>query len=221
MKKELNIFSSLHKKTKRKYIDRMVNEKVKNMLIAKKYGKNYWDGPRASGYGGYNYIEDYWKPVAEKIIKVYKLNQNSKILDIGCGKAFLLFEIKKIIPKISIKGFDISSYAIRKSPKEIKKFLKVHNASEKFPYKNKEFDLAFSLGCIHNLEIFDLEACINEITRVSDKQFIMTESYKNEKQLFNLQCWALTCESFFSYKEWKWIFKKFGYRGDYELIYFD
>lgn len=221
MSKELEIYSSLHKKAKRNYLERMINQKVKNMVIAKKYSKLYWDGSRSTGYGGYKYIENYWKPVAEKLIKIYKLNANSKILDIGCGKAFLLYEIKKIIPNISIKGVDISNYAIRNSPKKIGKYLKVHNVKKKLPFKSKEFDLAFSFGCVHNLKIFDLEKCLNEFTRVSKKQFIMTESYKSEKQLFNLQCWALTCESFLSYQEWIWIFKKFGYKGDYEFIYFD
>ena len=131
------------------------------------------------------------------------------------------YEIKKIIPNISIKGVDISNYDIRNSPKKIGKYLKVHNVKKKLPFKSKEFDLAFSFGCVHNLKIFDLEKCLNEFTRVSKKQFIMTESYKSEKQLFNLQCWALTCESFLSYQEWIWIFKKFGYKGDYEFIYFD
>ncbi|MFM8520783.1 MAG: SAM-dependent methyltransferase, partial [Acidimicrobiaceae bacterium] len=32
---------------------------------------------------------------------------------------------------------------------------------------------------------------------------------------------ALTCESFFDFDEWLWIFKKAGYEGDYEFIYFE
>ncbi len=49
----------------------------------------------------------------------------------------------------------------------------------------------------------------------------MLESYRNEQELFNLQCWALTCESFFDTAEWIWIYKRFGYSGDYEFIYFE
>jgi hypothetical protein len=62
---------------------------------------------------------------------------------------------------------------------------------------------------------------VKEIERVGKKKFIVVESYNNTKQLFNLQCWALTAESFFSSKEWVWLFKKFGYKGDYEFIYFE
>ena len=221
MKKKLKIFTSLHKSTKRNYLKRMMDNKAYYMKIAKKYSKDYWDGTRRSGYGGYRYIENYWTPVAMKIIKQYRLSNNSKILDVGCGKGFLLFEIKKILPKIFISGFDISSYAINKSPKKIRRFLKVGNAQKNFKYKNKHFDLAISLGCIHNLEIFHIKNFLKEIGRVSKKQYIMTESYKNEKELFNLQCWALTCETFLSPKEWKWIFKEFKYTGDYEFIFFE
>ena len=221
MSKLVEIFSNLHKATKRNYLKRMLDNKVKYMGIAKKYEKEYWDGSRKSGYGGYTYIPNYWTPVANKLIKFYSLKNNSKILDVGCGKGFLLYEIKKILPQIEICGFDISKYAIKNSPKPIKKFLKLKNASSNYPFKKNYFDLVISFVCVHNLKIYDLEKCLGEIERVGKKKFIMTESYRNNSELFNLQCWALTCESFFSVDEWKWIFKKFKYSGDYEFIYFE
>lgn len=221
MKKNIKIFSSLHKSTKRDYLKRMNDNKVYYMKLAKKYSLDYWDKSRKSGYGGYVYIPNYLRPLAKKIIKIYKLNNKSKILDIGCGKGFLLYEIKKILPKVTISGFDISRYAISKSPKEIKNYLNVADAKNKFNYKNNQFDFAMSLGCIHNLEIFEIKNFLHEISRVSKKQYIMTESYRSNAELFNLQCWALTCESFFSPKEWLWLFNEFKYKGDYEFIFFE
>ena len=158
--------------------------------------------------------------VAKKLIKKFKLTNKSKILDIGCGKGFLLLEIKKILPKIKISGFDVSSYGIKKASKEIRKNFYVHKAQEKTKYKNQYFDLVFTLATLHNLRINELSKSINEINRISKQAYIMVESYRNEKELFNLQCWALTCESFFSKSEWIWIFKKFRYKGFYEFIYF-
>ena len=198
--KLLNIVSSLHNQTKRDHLARMIDDKVNCMIEAKKYEKNYWDGPRKFGYGGYKYIPNRWKNTAKKIIKKYKLNNKSKILD--------------------IYGIDISKHALKNAPKVLKKNLKILKAQDKYPFKNKFFDLCISLACLHNLEIFDLEIAIKEINRVSKKKYIMVESYKNEQELFNLQCWALTCESFFSKKEWIWLLNKFGYDGDLELIYF-
>ena len=191
------------------------------MKEAKKYGKNYWDGKRRFGYGGYRYIPGRWKNVAKKLIKTYKLKAGSKILDVGCGKGFLLHEMLKLEPKLQIHGFDISNYAIKNIIKN--KNLKIfkHRAEKKFPYKSNSFDLVISLATLHNLKVFDLEKSICEIERVGKKKYIMVESYKNDKQLFNLQCWALTCQSFFSIDEWIWLYKKNKYSGDYEFIYFD
>ena len=148
-----NFVTPLHKQTKRNYVERMTNNKVYCSEVAKKYSKEYWDGDRKFGYGGYKYIPGRWKPVAEKLIKTYKLDSKSKILDAGCGKGYLLFEIKKILPKIDIHGFDISKYAIKNSKKEIKKILFVRNIAKKFPYKKNFFDLVISLGVIHNLDL--------------------------------------------------------------------
>ena len=220
MTKILNIVTSKHTKTKRNYIQRMNNKKVKCMNIGRKYDYNYWDGDRKFGYGGYKFIQGYWTNVAKKIIKIYKIKNNSKILDIGCGKGFLLYEIKNILPEVEIVGFDISSYAIRKSKKEIKKYLYKEDAKNKTKFKNKNFDLVISLGTLHNLQLNDLEKSIKEINRISKKSFIMVESYRNTKELFNLQCWALTANSFFSKNEWLWILKRFKFKGDLELIYF-
>ena len=158
--------------------------------------------------------------MAEKIIKDYALNKFSKVLDAGCGKAFLLYEIKKIIPSIQICCFDISKYAINNAPGEIQDYLFVHNVEKKFPFKNKEFDLIISINTLHNLKLKYLKKSLVECQRVANQGYIVVESFRNEEELFNLQCWALTCQSFFSTDEWLWIFKEFGYSGDYEFIYF-
>lgn len=219
--KEKKFFQKIHTSTKRNYLERMMNKKIYCMKIAKKYGKDYWDGNRSYGYGGYKFIEGYWTSMANKLIKDYKLNQNSKILDIGCGKGYLLYEIKKIIPSIKIVGIDISKYAINNSKKEIKKCLFVKKAQDKFKYQKDYFDLVISMGCLHNLFLYDLKKVIITINHIAKKSYIMVESYRSNKELFNLQCWALTCNSFFSKKEWLSIFKENYYTGDYEFIYFN
>lgn len=218
--KKLNIISKLHHSTKRNYLERMINDKIGCMKIAKKYEFDYWDGKRKFGYGGYKFIPGRWTKAAEKIIKQFNLSNNSKILDVGCGKGYLLYEIKKILPKIKVCGFDISKYAIKNSHQDIKEFLFIHDIRNKTNYKKKEFDLVISLGCFHNLKIFDLFIALKEINRIGKKSYVMVESYRNDNELFNLQCWALTCQTFFSDDQWEWIFKKIKFRGGYEFIHF-
>ena len=221
MGKLVNYVTSLHKSTSRSYIDRMVDDKITCMIKAKEYEFDYWDGDRRFGYGGYKYIPGRWKPVAELLIKNYNLTNDSSVLDVGCGKAFLLHEMKLLLPNLKVSGFDISKHGIEQGKEKINKGLFVHQAQKPYPFKNKQFDLVLSLGCLHNLKIFELEIALKEIERVGKQGYIMLESYRNEQELFNLQCWALTCESFFNHKEWVWIYGHFGYTGDYEFIYFE
>ena len=218
---KVNFVTKLHKSTSRSYINRMMNEKVQCMGKAREFEFDYWDGNRKFGYGGYKYIKDRWKPVAEEMITKYNLTNKSKVLDVGCGKGFILYEMKKLLPGLTVAGFDISKYGIANSKEEIKEFLFIHDAKDIFPYDNNSFDLVFTLACLHNLQIQDLNNSIKEIQRVGQQSYIMVEAYRNEEELFNLQCWALTAESFFHDDEWIWIFKEFGYTGDYEFIYFE
>ena len=211
----------LHKATERAYIDRMIADKVNCMLKAKEYEFDYWDGDRRFGYGGYKYLEGRWKPVAEALIDKYSLTNNSNLLDVGCGKAYLLYELKLLLPDLRVKGFDISKHGLKEAKEDLKSDLFIHRAQEPYPFKDKEFDLVISLGCLHNLRIFELKKALQEIERVGKQGYVMLESYRNELEQFNLQCWALTCESFFDNEEWEWIYNHFGYTGDYEFIYFE
>lgn len=98
--------------TKRNYLGRMNDSKVEAMIIAKQYGVEYWDGDRKYGYGGYKYLPGRWAPVASKLLDIYKLKAGSKILDVGCGKGFLLYEMQLLEPGLEIHGFDISQYGL-------------------------------------------------------------------------------------------------------------
>ena len=216
MGKLLNLVTPLHKKTKRDYLARMNDDKVHCMLKAKEYGFDYWDGDRRYGYGGYKY-DGRWKPVAKKLIRTYGLKRGDSVLDAGCGKGHLIYELQEM--GIRSIGFDASQHGLEDSPMIGRLFH--HQAEDINPFPDNCFDLVISLGCLHNLRIFELEKAIKEIERVGKNKYIMVESYRNEQELFNLQCWALTAESFFDKEEWIWLFNHFDYTGDYEFIYFE
>ena len=220
MGKLMNIVTPLHKKTKRDYIDRIQDKKVHCMKVAKEYGQDYWDGNRRFGYGGYRY-DGRWKVVAEKLIDVYGLKDNAKILDVGCGKAHLLYEFTQLLSNCTVKGIDISGYALENAKEEVRSNLFQHRAQDKYAFDDNEFDLVISITTLHNLAIFDLKKAIGEMERVGKNKYVVVESFRNETELFNLQCWALTCESFFGKQEWEWLLKEFDYSGDFEFIYFE
>jgi len=155
------------------------------------------------------------------LIDIYDLKPDSKILDVGCGKAYLLYELKQLLPDAEIVGFDISRHGINDAKKEMKENLFFYKAQDKYPWGDNYFDLVISIGCLHNLRIFELENAVKEIDRTGKNKYIMVESYRNELEQFNLQCWALTAESFFDTAEWIWLYNHFGYTGDYEFIFFE
>jgi len=219
----IDFMTSLHKSTKRDYLGRVNDKeypKAKAAMLAKQWGYDYWDGDRRINYGGYQYIPGRWEKLAKELILYYKLKPGDKVLDIGCGKGYLLYDLKKILPELEIFGLDISNYALLNSKKEISNNLKLGNCNN-LPWDDQEFDLAISLNTFHNLYCYDLQKSLCEIQRVAKNKYICVESYRNEIEKANLLYWQVTCESFFTPDEWLWWFKLCGYDGDYSFIYFE
>ena len=167
----LNIVTPLHRSTKRDYLARMVDDKVNCMLKAKEYEFDYWDGDRRYGYGGYKYMPGRWKPVAEATYpNLQPQARRSKVLDVGCGKAFLLYEMQLLMPELQLTGFDISQHGLAQRHPEFRGTLFRYRAQDAYPFGDQAFDLVISLGCLHNLRIFELKTALAEIERVGKTQ---------------------------------------------------
>jgi SAM-dependent methyltransferase len=217
----VNIVTPLHIATSRDYLERMINQKVECMKVAKRYDQDYWDGDRRYGYGGYRYIPGRWKSVAECLIDRYSLTTGSRVLDAGCGKGYLLYEMALIEPGLEIAGFDISEYGLSCAKSEIKENLFRHDLAETFPCEDNHFDLVVSLGCLHNLSLPSVVHALSEVQRVGRQGYVMVESFRNEQEFFNLECWALTAETLVSVDAWHWLHQTAGYGGDFEFIFFE
>jgi ubiquinone/menaquinone biosynthesis C-methylase UbiE len=202
-------------KAKRNLKKRLEEKSQRVRNTARKFGKDFFDGDRKYGYGGFNYNKKYWVKVVDDFIKYWKLNKNSKILDIGCAKGFMLYDLKKKIPGIKIKGIDISKYAILNCKKEVKKDLMVGDA-KKLPFKDNSFDVVIAINTIHNLNKKDCAKALFEINRVSkDKSFITVDAYRNNIEKNKMMKWNLTAKTIMSTKQWKKFFNKNSYTGDY------
>lgn len=216
----LDFLTEVHQSTKRDYLARVVHgKKAEFAARAKKFDYDYWDGSRDTGYGGYHY-DGRWRAVAKRMADHYQLKPSHKILDVGCGKGFLLHEFTQLVPGIQVQGIDISTYAIDHAKEEVKPFLKQGSAVS-LPFADRSFDFLVSINTLHNLFLHDLHRALKEIERVGCQKYILMDSYRNDQEKVNLMHWQLTCECFCTPKEWEWLFEQSGYTGDYGLIYFE
>ncbi|RXZ33720.1 methyltransferase domain-containing protein [Oxalobacteraceae bacterium CAVE-383] len=219
----IDFLTSVHKSTARDYLAR-VNDaefpKPKAAALAKQWGFDYWDGDRRICYGGYRYMPGRWAPVAQAMIDHYGLKAGDKVLDIGCGKGFLLYEMSLLVPGLEIHGIDVSTYALDNAKEEIKDRLQIANANS-LPFADDYFDFVFSITTLHNLHNYDLDKALREMERVGKRKYLCVESYRNESEKANLMYWQVTCEAFCTPEEWDWWFKQTGYTGDHSLIYFE
>ena len=217
----IDFLSTIHKSTKRDYLAR-VNEfpKAEAARLARQWGFDYWDGDRRTGYGGYSY-DGRWKVVAEAMIKHYGLQAGMRVLDVGCGKAFLLHDLKLLVPDLEVFGIDVSEYAIQHSMEAVRDKLQVASAAS-LPFADKHFDFVYSINCLHNLMNYELDQALREMARVSrGDSYLCVESYRNEEEKANLLYWQLTCETFCTPQEWEWWFRTTGYQGDHSFIFFE
>lgn len=217
----LDFISPLHKRTTRDYVGR-VNEfpKAEAAKVAVQFGREYWDGDRKFGYGGMKY-DGRWRVVAEAMARHYELKAGQRVLDVGCGKGFLLYELTQVVPGLEVVGLDISEYALEHAKPEVRPYLHAGTAA-RLPFADGTFDLVYSINTLHNLYCYQLDQALREIQRTGrGRGYVCVESYRNEEEKVNLLYWQLTCRMFCTPAEWEWWFRHAGYTGDHSFIYFE
>lgn len=218
----IDFLQEMHGKTRRDYVARVVQfDKAECSTVAKRFGAEYWDGPRQYGYGGYRY-DGRWRPLADTLAAHYAIKPGDRVLDVGCGKGFLLYELTQSVPGIEAFGLDISEYGVGDAKPEVKSQIAVGNARA-LPFPSDCFDVVISLGTLHNLPVELTIEAFAEIERVgrSSRKYVMVESFRDERERANLMHWQLTCESLLSPSSWAWAIERAGYRGDHGFIFFE
>lgn len=221
----LDFLAPLHRATRRDYRERVCrHDKAECAEVARRFGRDYWDGERRFGYGGYRY-DGRWRPVARDLAAHYGLKPGDRILDVGCGKAHLLYDLTREVPGIEAAGVDVSAYALTHpgwpDSGEPRPGL-IQSSAVALPFPDGSFDLVLSIATLHNLYLYDLERAFGEIARVGrGRAYVVVESYRSEREKANLLAWQLTCECFFTPAEWEWVFRRFGYTGDHAFLFFE
>ena len=202
-------------KPKRNIDERGATKTEEDRLLARKFGKDFFDGDRKNGYGGFSYFSRFWQPVIPTFQKHWNLVSTSSVLDVGCAKGFMMHDFAELIPGITVKGIDISQYAIDNAIEDMKPHVQVGNALS-LPFEDKSFDVIISVTTLHNLEREECAIALQEIERVSRKgAFITVDAYRNEEEKERMYNWNLTAKTIMSVVEWEIFFKQVGYTGDY------
>jgi len=207
----------LYPKTQRKATDRAesLQEIEANRIIARRFGHEFFDGDRKTGYGGYNYNPKCWTDTTKVFVEHYNLEDGDRVLDLGCGKGFMIYDMIRQYPNLNIVGIDISEYAIENSKLEVRELLEVGTADH-ILYPDNYFDLVISINTIHNLPIDRCTIAVQEIERVSKgKSFITVDAWNTPEEEARMRAWNLTALTMMSCEEWKRFFKDNGYTGDY------
>ncbi len=214
MGKEIDLMVN-YPKTKRDLDSRNNERKEDERIIARKFGKDFFDGDRKNGYGGYNYNARFWQPVIPTFQKHFGLTAKSSVLDVGCGKGFMMFDMSLALPGITVKGIDVSTYAVEQTIEQMKPHTQVADC-RKLPFKDKSFDVVISINTVHNLEYDECGKSLQEIERVArGKSFITVDAYRDDVEKNRMFAWNLTAKTILHVDEWIKLFKEVGYTGDY------
>ena len=202
-------------KIKRNVKERGATKTEEDRTIARKFDKEFFDGNRKHGYGGYCYHPRFWQPVIPTFQEYFGLTSDSLVLDVGCGKGFMMHDMAELIHGITVKGIDISEYAIENAIEDMKPHVQVANAKA-LPFDDNSFDVVISINTVHNLERDECGRALKEIERVSrGKSFITVDAYRNDEEKELMFAWNLTGRTIMHVDDWKVFFKEVGFTGDY------
>lgn len=183
--------------------------------VARRFGKEFFDGDRLTGYGGYSYHPRFWTDTVKRFREYYRLPDDASILDVGCAKGFMLHDFKKLMPRATVAGIDISAYAIENAIDDMKPQVKIACASS-LPFPDESFDLVISINTVHNLPLEECKQALREIARVSRRHaFVTMDAWRNAAEKERMLQWNLTGLTYMHVDEWKALFRNVGYSGDY------
>ena len=210
---EIDLLSK-YPKSKRPVDERgtTVTEEIRK--VSRKFDIEYFDGDRMFGYGGYKYHPRFWTDVVKDFYNHYKMQDGFKILDVGCGKGFMIYDFLQLNSNLNIKGLEISKYAKKNAKEEVADLIDLGNAKE-LPYDDNSFDLIISINTIHNLNETDLRTSLKEFCRVSKNSFITVDAWRNDEEKKRMLKWNLTALTYMHVNDWKVLFKEVNYDRDY------
>lgn len=177
------------------------------VLKAEEYDISYFDGKLSSHHhnAGYSYYQrfnvtrevngveyhDTFQIAHRELFDSYPIIHNSKLLDVGCAKGFLVEDFRSW--GVEAYGIDVSEYAISCAIEDIKPYLVVGDARTYLTnYSDLEFDVLISQRFMECFEDEEIPNLVNHFNRISKTQIHVidewpVDTYYNQKKL---NAWA-------------------------------
>jgi SAM-dependent methyltransferase len=214
----IDLMSKYPKSDREKISEDRLEVTLENRLAAQRFDKLYFDGPRKFGYGGYNYDPKFFTGVVQDFISHFGLRDGDSILDVGCGKGFMLHDFLLANPNFVLRGLDISSYCFDNAMPDIKSVFDV-GSCDSLPYDDDSFDVVIAIATIHNLELDGVKNSLREIMRVARRgAFVKVNGYRSQDERDALHAWNLVAKTILSELEWEKTFQEVGYSYDYDFF---
>jgi SAM-dependent methyltransferase len=214
MGRELDLLAR-YPKSPRDVAGRGATRTEEDRRVARRFGREFFDGERRHGYGGFRYHPRFWQPVVPDFARAYGLRAGSRILDVGCAKGFMLFDFRELLPGIEVVGLDVSAYALREALPAVRPRL-LRADARALPFRDRSFDLVVSINTIHNLGLEECARALREIERVGrGAGFVSVDAWRNDEEKQRMEMWALTARTLMHVDDWRRFFAEAGYRGDY------
>ena len=187
---------------------------IRNKLVAWEQGREFYDGARENGYGGYRY-DGRWRRIVPALVARYGLSNRSTVLDIGCKKGFFLHDLGEALPGITVRGIETSLYPIEEGMASVRPFMTVGRLDE-LPFDDGTFNFVLAFSSIYILNLRGVARALREIQRVSGgRSYVTLGAYRDEEERALFEAWSLLGTTVLHVDDWLEVFAYAGYTGDY------
>ena len=212
--REFNLLGEYPRPEKPRYVGSDLRT-INHRIVATHRDKDFFDGNRNYGYGGFKY-DGRWKKIAKKIANEYNLDNKSSFLQLGCEKGFLLHDLKNILPNLKIHGLETSDYAVKNSMEDVRKYISKTKNYINLEYEDNKFDFILALGVVYTHNLSDAIPCLKEIQSISKgKSFVTLASYETIQDYWLFRQWTLLGTTILLKNDWIEVLNYVNYTGDY------
>lgn len=120
-------------------------------------------------------VAEYAKPKIAAILRHVPIDQNTTLLDVGCGNGYFSYHLSKLC---HVTGVDFSEKMLAMNPIRHKAVMDANSLR----FADESFDVVFCHALLHHVD--DMQRVIGEMKRVSKKFVVILEPNRDNPAMF-------------------------------------